>query len=323
MSTYSGDKDYPFSVERMEEPYLSRRFAYGSTAPSLDKAFTSALSFPASSPLESCYPNHLYSPLFNQGSRDGTGSEHSHYYPRPTYRFSSASRSVYPFDYVNYQNGLCDPFVDSPHTNSGCFRFCGDPYSIAANPEGNNLDSPRSSGFSGPIDIPFQVTAPITDLECAVSAGEHSRLSSSSQDKSPSPGDSSSSIATTEKNSSVPPPHQGSVSKEIDVESVRNNKNKRLTVMIRNIPNRYSADDLSSVLDSYIANCYSIVSFPKDDFTNRNLGYAFITLTCNQALYRLIENMQDKPWPNSKSVKHCHICHSIDKKMKHRKRKGN
>ena len=44
-----------------------------------------------------------------------------------------------------------------------------------------------------------QVTAPITDLEFAVSAGEHSRLSSSSQDKSPSPGDSSSSIATTEK----------------------------------------------------------------------------------------------------------------------------
>ena len=171
----------------------------GSTAPSLDKAFTSALSFPASSPLESCYPNHLYSPLFNQGSRDGTGSEHSHYYPRPTYRFSSASRSVYPFDYVNYQNGLCDPFVDSPHTNSDCFRFCGDPYSIAANPEGNNLDSPRSSGFSGPIDIPLQVTAPITDLECAISVGEHSRLSSSSQDKSPSPGDSSSSIATTEK----------------------------------------------------------------------------------------------------------------------------
>lgn len=43
------------------------------------------------------------------------------------------------------------------------------------------------------------------------------------------------------------------VVEEIDVESVRNNKNKRLTVMIRNIPNRYSADDLSSVLDSYIA----------------------------------------------------------------------
>ena len=52
--------------------------------------------------------------------------------------------------------------------------------------------------------------------------------------------------------SSVPPPHQGSVSsecpigvlvvEEIDVESVQNNKN-----------NRYSADDLSSVLDSYIA----------------------------------------------------------------------
>ena len=171
----------------------------GSAASSLEKGFTSALSFPASSPLESYYPSHLYSPLFNQGCMDGTGSEHSHYYPRPTYRFSSASRSAYPFDYVNYQNGLCDPFVDSPLTNSDFFRFCGDPCSIAANPEGNNLDSPRSSGFSGPIDIPFQATAPTTDLECVVSVGEHSRLSSSSQDKSPSPGDSSSSIATTEK----------------------------------------------------------------------------------------------------------------------------
>lgn len=40
---------------------------------------------------------------------------------------------------------------------------------------------------------------------------------------------------------------------EIDVESVKNNKNKRLTVMIRNIPNRYSMDDLCAVLDYYVA----------------------------------------------------------------------
>ena len=38
--------------------------------------------------------------------------------------------------------------------------------------------------------------------------------------------------------------------------------------------------------------CYSIVSFPKDDFTNRNLGYVFIALTSNQALYRLIESVR-------------------------------
>ena len=39
---------------------------------------------------------------------------------------------------------------------------------------------------------------------------------------------------------------------EIDLESVKSGENQRLTIMLRNVPNRYSESDLCRVLDSVI-----------------------------------------------------------------------
>ena len=46
---------------------------------------------------------------------------------------------------------------------------------------------------------------------------------------------------------------------EIDLESVKNNTNTRMTEMIRNIPNRYSVDDLRAVLDGYVASSCAVL----------------------------------------------------------------
>lgn len=90
----------------------------------------------------------------------------------------------------------------------------------------------------------------------------------------------------------------------IDVRSVINGQNKRLTVMLRNVPNRYTPADLKKVLDTFIYSCFSpiassvekyqIVTFPNDIKTHRNLGYAFISLSDNPSLLTLYRHVGDE-----------------------------
>ena len=87
----------------------------------------------------------------------------------------------------------------------------------------------------------------------------------------------------------------------IDVRSVINGQNKRLTVMLRNVPNRYTPADLKRVLDAFIYSDihlffsflekYQIVTFPNDVKTHRNLGYAFISLSDNSSLLTLYRHV--------------------------------
>ena len=87
----------------------------------------------------------------------------------------------------------------------------------------------------------------------------------------------------------------------IDVRSVISGQNKRLTVMLRNVPNRYTPADLKRVLDAFIYSDihlffsflekYQIVTFPNDVKTHRNLGYAFISLSDNSSLLTLYRHV--------------------------------
>ena len=90
----------------------------------------------------------------------------------------------------------------------------------------------------------------------------------------------------------------------IDVRSVISGQNKRLTVMLRNVPNRYTPADLKRVLDAFIYSDihlffsflekYQIVTFPNDVRTHRTLGEAFMSWRDNSALltrYRHVGNV--------------------------------
>lgn len=102
----------------------------------------------------------------------------------------------------------------------------------------------------------------------------------------------------------------------IDIESVQNGTNTRLTVMLRNVPNRYTEDDLKRVLDLTIPDQYRVVNFLIDTKTRRNLGYAFIAVNDNASLLKLYNSMHNVYWPNCNKKKVCRICNSIDKKGK-------
>ncbi|KAK8803267.1 hypothetical protein WA158_000961 [Blastocystis sp. Blastoise] len=89
------------------------------------------------------------------------------------------------------------------------------------------------------------------------------------------------------------------------VANLINGKEKRVVVMIRNIPNRYKEDDLKRVLDLTAKNMYKIIHLPYDAKTKKNLGYAFIRFYSTQALSTTMIARHGNLWPNSNSLKKC------------------
>lgn len=63
---------------------------------------------------------------------------------------------------------------------------------------------------------------------------------------------------------------------DVDIAKLRSGEETRSAVMIRNIPNRFSKDELCEILDGFVAGKYSIMNMPLDSKTHRNLGYCFI-----------------------------------------------
>ncbi|KAK8801154.1 hypothetical protein WA158_001924 [Blastocystis sp. Blastoise] len=84
----------------------------------------------------------------------------------------------------------------------------------------------------------------------------------------------------------------------------------RTAVMLRNIPNRYSECDLSSVLDSICQGKYTITHMPHDVKSKRNLGYAFIKFNTIDDLINAYTCLEGCYWPNSESKKVCRFSYA-------------
>lgn len=84
----------------------------------------------------------------------------------------------------------------------------------------------------------------------------------------------------------------------------------RTTVMIKNIPNKYSLKLLSDEVDEKHANHYDFLYLPFDfDVPNHaiqnncNVGYAFINFLHPNYLKLFYENFNNKKWLKFRSVK--------------------
>ena len=84
----------------------------------------------------------------------------------------------------------------------------------------------------------------------------------------------------------------------------------RTTVMIKNIPNKYSLKLLSDEIDEKHANQYDFLYLPFDfevllilTQNNCNVGYAFINFLDTSYLKAFYENFNNKKWLKFKSFK--------------------
>eukprot|EP01018_Ginkgo_biloba_P024442 Gb_20291 [translate_table: standard] len=97
----------------------------------------------------------------------------------------------------------------------------------------------------------------------------------------------------------------------------------RTTVMIKNIPNKYSQQMLLSMLDQHCISCNERITDPNEplsaydfvylpiDFKNKcNLGYAFVNLTSSKATWKLYKAFHAQPWEAFNSRKICEVTYA-------------
>ncbi|KAJ4972916.1 hypothetical protein NE237_006090 [Protea cynaroides] len=101
-------------------------------------------------------------------------------------------------------------------------------------------------------------------------------------------------------------------------------RDTRTTVMIKNIPNKYSQKLLLNMLDNHCIHCneqiadgdgqplssYDFVYLPIDFSNKCNVGYGFVNLTSPQAALRLYKAFHMQPWEVFNSRKICQVTYA-------------
>jgi len=92
-------------------------------------------------------------------------------------------------------------------------------------------------------------------------------------------------------------------SKSIVIESILSGKDKRTTIMLRNIPLKYTINNLVDELNMHFNGKYDFVNLPINQESKLNLGYAFINFNDPFHLILFNEVFQDRQWMKFKSDK--------------------
>jgi hypothetical protein len=88
---------------------------------------------------------------------------------------------------------------------------------------------------------------------------------------------------------------------EIDADRI--SLDARTTLMIKNIPNKYTIQLLSEEIDREHANSYDFLYLPCDIKNNCNVGYGFVNFLDLAGLQRFYLRFQSKRWGKFKSEK--------------------
>ena len=96
----------------------------------------------------------------------------------------------------------------------------------------------------------------------------------------------------------------------IHIETILRQKDKRTTVMIRNIPNKYTLKSFSQEIEKYFSNKYDVLYLPTDKNNNCNLGFGFINFTDPFHIIHFYNKYYGKTWENFNSDKICELVYA-------------
>ncbi|KAJ6186348.1 RNA recognition motif 2 [Penicillium mononematosum] len=103
---------------------------------------------------------------------------------------------------------------------------------------------------------------------------------------------------------------QTSAEHAIDLDRIRQGLDVRSTVMIRNIPNKITSDQLKSILDESSYGKYDFL-YLRMDFTHRcNVGYAFMNFGDAIDIIDLVHAREGKTWPDCISEKRAEVSYA-------------
>ena len=101
--------------------------------------------------------------------------------------------------------------------------------------------------------------------------------------------------------------HHSQVSFKLDLHAILAGQDQRTTVMIKNIPNKYTQKMLLERIDAKHAGRYDFFYLPIDLKNNCNVGYAFINMSDACWVVALYEDLQNKTWERFNSEKICEL----------------
>ena len=96
----------------------------------------------------------------------------------------------------------------------------------------------------------------------------------------------------------------------IHLDNVLKLKDKRTTIMIRHIPNRYNLNLLMNEINNKFSEKYDVLYLPLDITNNSNLGFGFINFKNPIHILYFFSEFNNKKWNHFNSGKRCQIVYS-------------
>lgn len=90
---------------------------------------------------------------------------------------------------------------------------------------------------------------------------------------------------------------------ELDIDRIQRGEDNRTTLMIKNIPNKYTSKMLMAAIDECHHGTYDFIYLPIDFKNKCNVGYAFINLVDPSHIISLYESFNGKRWEKFNSEK--------------------
>lgn len=96
----------------------------------------------------------------------------------------------------------------------------------------------------------------------------------------------------------------------LELDKICHGHDKRTTLMIKNIPNKYTQKMLLATIDEKFRGTYDFFYLPIDFKNKCNVGYAFINLILPEYIVPLVERFNNKKWEKFNSEKICNISYA-------------
>ena len=107
-----------------------------------------------------------------------------------------------------------------------------------------------------------------------------------------------------------PRPSEKKYELTVDIKKIIFLEDRRTTVMIKNIPNKFNRDLLLNIIDQNFKGAYDIFILPTDVNGYKNFGYSFINFTCCYYIPYFYYLFNGKKWSSTNSKKICEITYS-------------
>ena len=96
----------------------------------------------------------------------------------------------------------------------------------------------------------------------------------------------------------------------VNIKKVISLEDKRTTIMIKNIPNKFTRELLLNTIDQHFKDTYDLFILPTDGSRNKNFGYSFINFTSSYFIPYFYFMFNNKKWSSTNSKKICEITYS-------------